>query len=89
MALFGAIGVAGSGSTVGCERTISAMAYIFETSEHECIFTARVGGERHKHLHENFEELWTFWTGVAEEIEAERIDPVAGRGLGAGQSAQP
>ncbi|CAM5791528.1 hypothetical protein [Rhizobacter fulvus] len=41
------------------------MAYLFETAEQPGIFVARVGGERHEHIGENFSELWEFWSSVA------------------------
>ncbi len=45
------------------------MAYIFETSEQSGIFVARVGGERHERIAENFNDLWAFWAGVASEMK--------------------
>jgi hypothetical protein len=41
------------------------MSYIFETTQRADVFVARVGGERHEHIEENFSELWQFWSGVA------------------------
>lgn len=49
------------------------MAYLFETAQDDGIFTARVGGDRHKQLADNFAELWEFWTGVAADMKRRRL----------------
>ena len=46
-------------------RSISAMAYTFETSEQSGVLVARVAGERHPRLEDNSTELRNFWTGIA------------------------
>lgn len=46
-------------------RSISNVAYLFETSEQSGIFVARVAGERHARLEDNGTELLQFWTSVA------------------------
>ena len=46
-----------------------AVSYFLETSEESGIFVARIGGERHERLVDNFNELWAFWASVASEMK--------------------
>jgi hypothetical protein len=50
------------------------MAYTFETSRRGGIYVARIGGERHKHIADNFDELWAFWSSVALEMRQEGLN---------------
>lgn len=45
------------------------MAHTFETSQRDGIYVVRIGGERHRKVADNFDELWAFWSSVALEMK--------------------
>lgn len=45
------------------------MSYDVQMSEEHGILVVRVGGERYKHVDENFRAVWAIWSDVAAEMK--------------------